>query len=278
MSQPDLTPGYQQWSVDEIPYGSANRARVNGHLHLFYLLAAASLVEITSDLYTQNLVQYFHRDEDVRRWLEERWQREELQHGIALRRYVNTVWPEFDWDRAYRRFYAEYSRTCGLEHLEPTPALEMASRCVVETGTATMYTMIHRMSCEPVLRLLTGLIRNDEVRHYKHFYGYFLRYKEEEQTPIASVLGSLWARTREIDNHDAYCSFKHVFLEHRKRFRESDYEVFRRQYRALARSHYPYGMAVKMFLKPLGLHGWSRRATVACLTVGAKYLCRGAFK
>ncbi len=187
---------------------------------------------------------------------------------------MNTVWPRFDWDRAYRRFYTEYSRCCEAEQLGPTPALEMVSRCVVETGTATLYTMIHRMSCEPVLRMLTHHIRNDEVRHYKHFYRYFLLYREEERTPASAVLRTLWGRMREIDNEDSYYSFKHVFLEDQKSFQESDYEFFRKRYRAMARSLYPYGMAVKMFLKPLGLRGWLRRGTVACLSAGAKYLCK----
>ena len=54
-----------------------------------------------------------------------------------------------------------------MEQLEESRALEIAARCVVETGTATFYTTLHACAREPVLKQLTGLIRRDEVRHYQ---------------------------------------------------------------------------------------------------------------
>jgi hypothetical protein len=176
------------------------------------LLASASFVEITSDVYTGKLVDYFHEDAAIRSWLAEKWQREELRHGIALKRYVNTVWPEFHWDRAYTQFYDEYALRCAAKPLGPTPALELASRCVVETGTATLYEMLQRMSVEPVLRALAGCIKKDEVQHYKYFYHYFLSYQQREQFRVTKVLRTLWNRIFEIENEDAYYAFSMSFL------------------------------------------------------------------
>ena len=270
----ESSPNRLHWSFEEIPYGSIERDQVGADQKLFYLLTSASFVEITSDVYASKLVDYFHEDPAVRNWLAENWQREELQHGIALKRYVNTVWPEFDWDRAYTQFYDEYAPRCAVKPLGPTPALELASRCVVETGTATLYEMLQRMSVEPVLRALTGCIKLDEVQHYKYFYHYFLSYQQREQLRVTAVLRTLWNRIFEIENEDAYYAFKHVFLEShpKQRFYDDQFEVFCRHYRMLARRYYPYEMGIKMLLKPIGLSRTLRRATVPFFLAGARYL------
>jgi hypothetical protein len=59
----------QHWSIDEIPYAAIQHDQVAMDQKLFYLLTSGSFVEITSDLYTRNLVDYFHGDE-VGGWLE----------------------------------------------------------------------------------------------------------------------------------------------------------------------------------------------------------------
>jgi len=134
--------------------------------------------------------------------------------------------------------------------------LEMASRCCVETGTATLYTMIRRLTREPVLGLLMANIRADEIRHYKYFYHYFLRYRDQEQTGSWEVLRVLWSRNARIDNEDAYYAFKHVFAACHPNFSfdDDEYKAFRRHYLNVAKHHYPLAMAVKMSLKPLALN------------------------
>src|ERR1700733_11868386 len=165
-----LYPGGASWSIEDIPYHALAHDRVRGDTQLFYTVATASFIEITSDLYTRNLVEFFRGDDEIIDWLQHGWEREELQHGAALRRYVETAWPEFDWDAAYRDFMVEFRQFCSVDQLAPTRALEMAARCVVETGTAAFYRMLSEMSPEPVLRRITANIRADEVRHYKYFY------------------------------------------------------------------------------------------------------------
>lgn len=43
-----------------------------------------------------------------------------------------------------------------------------------------LYQAFNAVCEEPVLRDFTWRIRTDEVQHYKHFYRYFLRYREQE--------------------------------------------------------------------------------------------------
>ena len=168
-----------RWTLADIQWHHIDHDRARNNPLTYYVVTAASFVETAADLYTANLVEHFP-DPVAQRWLIKYWQPEELQHGRALRTYVETVWPELDWTRHYNNFFAEYSRLCTLEELEPSRALEMVARCVVETGTSTFYTALHNISDEPILRKLTGLIRQDEVSHYNHFRHFFEEYKQQE--------------------------------------------------------------------------------------------------
>ena len=205
-------PGEATWSVDQIPYHSLDRSRVQSDRQLFYLLTSASFIEITSDLYTRNLIKFFGDDGETVEWLRNGWEPEELQHGAALKRYVQTAWPAFDWEQAYRGFFAEYSGTCSLEALEPSHSLELAARCVVETGTSSLYRMIAEASDEPVLSDLAEHIAADEVRHYKHFYRYFRKYCEQDQPGRLAIFRTRLGRTTEIQSQDAFIAFKHIYL------------------------------------------------------------------
>jgi hypothetical protein len=271
---PSGYPGGASWSMDAGPYRALAREQIDDDALLFYILASASFVEITSDIYTRNLVEFFRDDREIVEWLELDWEKEELQHGTALRRYVQIVWPEFDWDGAYRSFLAEFTRFCSVDQLASTRALEMAARCVVETGTAAFYRALSELSPDPVLRQIASEISADEVRHYKHFYRFFLRYRERERPSRAAVLRTLWRRIREVDGEDAFYAFKHVHLGRHPNtgFQSRDYDAFRSSLRSLAKRHFPYDMATKMLLKPLDLSAPVGRLVVPAVTSAARFL------
>jgi hypothetical protein len=247
--------GGASWSIAEIPFHDLDRNAVCDDRQLFYVLAAASFVEITSDLYTANLTEFFRGDDDVTTWLTQHWEPEELQHGAALKRYVEIAWPDFDWNASYCGFYAEYARLCAADLYAATRALEMAARCVVETGTATFYRALSEMTDEPVLKQIAANISSDEVRHYKNFYHFFRRYRAREGTRRRDILRTLWQRMGEVDSEDALLAFKHVFLAANPcdEFESADYAAFRASWHASFNRHYPHEMAVRMMLKPLAL-------------------------
>ena len=264
------------WSLDAIRYDGIDREMLEGEEALFRLLACASFIEITSDLYTANLAEYFRDDAQVVDWLRHHWEPEELQHGAALRRYVQMAWPQFDWERAYQGFYAEYSRCCQLERLAPSRSLEMVARCVIETGTASFYRLLAESAPEPVLKDLAGRIAADEVRHYKNFYHFFRRYCRAEQPGRAAVMRTLWSRASEIDAEDGFIAFKHVL---RVRHPEMgvdrhEYEQFLRSIRGMVRAHFPYRMALKMFLKPLDLPPVMGRVILGSASAATRMLLR----
>ncbi len=165
------------------------------------------------------------------------------------------AWPDFDWDTAYRSFLDEYATYCKVELLAPTRALEMAARCVVETGTATYYTALARSTTEPVLRDLASRIAADEVSHYKHFYRFFRRYREAEGLGRARVLATVSKRTLELKSEDADCAIRHVAAACAVDHRPDPAEVRRRSaaMSATIRRNLKPGATLRMLMRPLEL-------------------------
>ncbi len=248
-------PRRRNWTLESIPWHELQCERMAGSDELFYMVAGASFIEATSDVYTGNLVQHFADDAEVSAWLAEHWEPEELQHGAVLRRYVEAVWPDFDWEHHYSAFKQEYMQLCKPELLLPERSLEMAARCVVEMGTSCYYMALHEACAEPVLAAITRHIYEDEVRHYKYFYRYHRRYREIENTNRAQVARALWQRLRAIDQEDSFISLKHVH-GWRHPGRTYDRSVYRREIgrcRRLAHRHFPHHLSAGMLLKPLDI-------------------------
>jgi hypothetical protein len=244
-----------RWSLDSIDWPALRRDAVGDNEALFYMIAAASFVEATTPLYTQNLIDYFAGDAEITAWLEAHWLPEELQHGRALRRYVELAWPDFDWEGVYRQFLPEYTAQCADDGVEPTRTREMASRCCVEMGTASYYRTLSRMTDDPVLTQITQRIAEDEVSHYKHFYRYLRKYQAREGERRPGIARALWNRLRMTDGADSRIAMSHIYRTRHpgRAFDARLYREFRRGARPLVRPHFPYRMCVQMLLKPLHL-------------------------
>ncbi|PWT72529.1 MAG: hypothetical protein C5B46_06710 [Proteobacteria bacterium] len=266
-------PDGSHWTVADVGLDRIEHDKVRDDNLMYHLVAAASFVETAADLYTRNLVEHFP-DPRARAWLTNRWLPEELQHGRALRAYVESAWPEVDWEAGYAGFFDEYSKLCTMEELESSRALEMAARCVVETGTATFYTALHRRSKEPVLTRLTGLIRQDEVRHFNYFRSFFQAYRKEERIGRLGILRAVVERFTEVESEDARIGFKHAWIMRHpgQLFGDERYGDFLVEARSLMTNYYPYRMAVKMLLRPLDLNRTFERACVPVLERVARRL------
>jgi hypothetical protein len=253
----------QRWLLDDIPWQAIRHDAIAENSAFFFLVASASLMESATDVYTENLIEFFAGDDEITAWLGQYWLPEELQHGRALRRYVETAWPGFDWEPAFQQFVEEFRPFCDVS-LESKRSLEMASRCVVEMGTASYYTTLSRASPEPVLGTLARHIAEDEVRHYKHFYRFFRRYRETESPSRAAIVPALWRRLAMTGGDDSFIVAKHVYLARHPgaRFDAGVYRSLRRECRELVRQHFPYEMSVRMLFKPLSLGHRVERAAL----------------
>lgn len=276
MPERDAASRRLRWSFEDLPYDQVDRAAVADNRLLFYILTTASFVEIMSDLYTRNLAEYYDDDEEVCDWLTHGWEPEELQHGKALRRYVMTVWPEFDWDDAFAKFSRDYATYCNAEALGPTRALELARRCIVETGTCSYYSMVRNFSPCPVLTELASNIRTDEAGHYRHFYDYFKRYSQAESPSRAALLKTLVSRIREIDGEDGFIAYQHAWqgMNPDRTFQKRYYRDFSRAVRTMAADYYPFRMAVHMATQPLGMSFKAQRRTDRIVATTARAAAR----
>jgi hypothetical protein len=250
----DYSPGLP-WTLESLNFAEIDVARVRHNQDLFLLLCSASFVESGSDLYTHNLIEHFDGDLELQGWLREHWEHEELQHGRALAAYVRHVWPEFDWEAGFQAFWNDYGKLCTNEQLEPSRGLELAARCVVETGTASLYRALNDIVDEPVLKQLTNNIKSDEVRHYKHFYQAFQRYRDSERLGRYKVFRAILRRVNEIRNEDSDIALRHVFNQCYPQHKDNkaEFQKMAGPAQALLRRHIPAEMTVKMLLKPLDL-------------------------
>lgn len=242
------------WSLDDIEFDRIEIDRVINDEALFFVVASSSFVESGSDLYTSTLIDFFGESEAAR-WLREQWEHEELRHGRVLRRYVETVWPDFAWKTAFDEFMREYSQLCTRSQLELSPTLELAARCVVETGTAALYGALHEYTDEPVLKKIAGLIRNDEIRHYKNFNRFFRIYNQRARYGKWPVFQTLRRRLMEIRNEDAECALHHVFSAayENNTWGYGHFFNVSKNARSLIVNNMSADMMVKMFLQPLQL-------------------------
>ena len=266
------------WTLNDLDFAAVPVAQGLAEERLVGMVAAASLVESASDVYTANLVRYFAFDPDVTRWLREDWEPEELQHGQALRFWVEHAWPGFDWEATFSRFLDEYRLLCRIDALKPTPALEMVARCVIETGTATLYRTLMGLAHEPVLRDIAQRINDDEVRHFKYFYRFFRRYQSVEQLSRWSIAQALFDRLAELKREDADCAMRHV-LRQRAPALGGDRRQCDAWIMAASREFQnacSYNQAARMLLTPLALPTRVRHWIGVPLAVGARLVMQGA--
>ncbi len=259
------------WRLEDLPLDQIDFGRIRHREDMLFALAAASFVEYASDTYAGNLAEFVRDEADMATWLSERWEPEEVQHGRALRAYVEAVWPTFDWEGAYGRFFEEYKLLCGVEGYAPSRGLEMAARCIVETGTSTIYRALRDLADEPILARLCEHIRSDEVRHYKYFLQYFDRFDAHEKNSRYRIVSELKSRLVEARHSDAEVGLWHAFAtvypgEPRtgKRFVATQSRVAR-----MVRAHYPAAQALKMMLKPLRLSAFASSLIQPMLTPAA---------
>jgi len=257
----------------DIDYNSIDVEKVKENRFLFHLLTIASFIEISSETYTENLLAFYEDNAEAVAWLSDRWEKEEVQHGEALKAYIAHVWPEFPWQKAYDRFCAHYLPLCNTAAFQPTKGSEMIARMVIETGTSTMYRAFEAYGInlgEPVFAHLSHLIYKDEVSHYSYFEAYFRFYNRTEKLGRKEILTIIVNRLKEAGSEDIEIGYRSVHETEFGDFDHSYYQAFQKELNRMAKKYYPYSMAIKMMMHPLDLNRAVKAAMVPLL--------RGAMK
>jgi len=239
-----------RWNYKDISYDEIDIDLIKGNDFLFRVVSIASFIEITSDIYESNLVDFYKDDKDISSWLRDSWEPEEIQHGKALREYIQRVWSNFDWERAYNGFRKEYSKLCTIDEFQPTKAKEMLARMVVETGTSTFYRGLREYANsinEPILAKIANYIYKDELYHYEEFYSGFKKYNQKECLGRKEIIKVIYQRLKMANDED-------IFIAHKYIAPNEDFDAFKAKTKSFAKEFYPYNMAIKMLMQPLKLN------------------------
>ncbi len=249
-----------KWNYEQdIDYWDIQRKNVENDEFLFYLVTFASFIEIASDTYSKTLSVYFANNEDneISSWLNDEWENEEIQHGNALKKYVQTIWPNFDWKGAYGKFSNDYLPLCTVDNLQQSKAKEMLARMIIETGTSTFYKAMEAYANdiqEPVLQKIAHLIHKDEIQHYGHFSRHFTKYNKEEKNTRTKLIKVIYQRLIKVDSEDIFLAYRAIYYTlNNGAFQQEAYKDYKSDFSRYAKKYYPFSTAIKMILQPLNL-------------------------
>ncbi len=157
-----------RWSLSDIPWDRFDATRVEPAA--LDIVKAAALVERNAGDYVAYLCNVFADDPSFQTIIRG-WGEEEVQHGEALGRWAELADPAFDFRERYQQFRGRYRIPIeAMQSVRGSRAGEMVARCVVETGTSSLYSALRDASQEPVLRFICAKIAGDEFRHYVMFH------------------------------------------------------------------------------------------------------------
>lgn len=238
------------WTLDDIPWAQFDAKKVD--VETLKLIKAAALVEHNGHDYATYLCNVFH-DDPAFQEVAKIWAAEEVQHGQALRRCAELADPDFDFDAAFKCFVDGYRLPLeATESVRGSRAGELVARCIVETGTSSLYTAIKEGSEEPVLKEVCRKIASDELRHYKLFYTAMKRYLDAGQLSRWQRLKVAASRMAETEDDEL------AYAYHAANHRDEPYDhqrcsraIARRTYR-LYRPHH-VDRVVSMVFKAVGL-------------------------
>ena len=238
-----------------IPWHTIDHKVVVNEEELFYLITTASFIKSATELYVRDMVKCVSADVEIVDWLQQHWLQEELQHGRVLARYVQAVWPQFDWASVYEYFVKEFATTFQDTSSASSRSLEMVSCCVVETANAGYYAALSGMTQEPILSALARRISEDEVRQYHNFYRYFNRYHQLENTSRIQVLRIIWQRFKFLYDGDNLIAMKHVYgaCHPAQPYKWSTFRQMQKRCRHQTARFFPRKMCAEMVQRPLGM-------------------------
>lgn len=177
-SQTETSIAPSHWTLDDIRWDKFDASKVDPDI--VSLAKAACMVEHNGYDYARYLCEVF-KDDAYFESIAQQWAEEEVQHGRALRRWVELADPAFDFDKSFAAFTEGYKLPLNVEtSVRGSRSGELIARCIVEIGTSTYYTAIRDATTEPVLRDICARISTDEIKHYMMFHAHAQEYLERE--------------------------------------------------------------------------------------------------
>lgn len=190
----------KHWNLDDIDWSLFDRTRIDDEI--VPIVKAASMVEFNGGVYADYLCNIFHDDEAFKE-AARNWAQEEIQHGVALRRWAELADPSFDFDASFKRFADTITLPMDIDRsVRGSLSGELVARCVVEIGTSSYYSALADSTDEPVLKEICQRIAADELRHYRLFYQHLKRYQDIEQLGVLKRLRVALGRIAESEDDE----------------------------------------------------------------------------
>jgi hypothetical protein len=245
----------KRWTLDDIPWDRFDASKIAADI--VPVIKTASLVEYNSGDYAAYLRNVFSNDSAFQA-AADAWAAEEKQHGEALGRWAETADPGFDFQASFRRFVQGYSIPVeSTKSVRGSRSSELMARCVVESGTSSLYSALRDSTDEPVLKAICHRIAGDEFRHFRMFYTYLQSYLPEDKPWLVRRFMVVCGRFLEVGDDEL------AFAYHCANEPDRDYHRARanRAYTGAVARCYQRGhveRAIGMMLKASGISplGW----------------------
>ncbi|MBX9621390.1 MAG: ferritin-like domain-containing protein [Alphaproteobacteria bacterium] len=169
----------QYWKFEDIDWSRFNSQKINP-THLA-LVKAGSVIEHNGSDYGRYLKNVFKGDAALEKEIDA-WVLDEVKHGKVLAEWIKFADPSFDFEERFKAYITGFPiNTEAEESIRGSRASELLTRCMIEIGTSTFYTVIKDGTEEPLLKQICNKIAADELRHYKLFYTHLQRYQTQEK-------------------------------------------------------------------------------------------------
>lgn len=182
-----LKPAARPWQATDFPYSRVVPERYDADLA--FILRTTALVESRADQYGDYLRAVFATRGAEWRAAIDAWNREEREHGRALRRLCEAN-GAFAFERAMTAYLAGVDyHACDGESVRGSVAGELVARCIVEALASTFYRVLRDTCGDDTGRAVLHTLALDEARHYGMFCA--LLDAEQQRAPL-----TLWRRLR----------------------------------------------------------------------------------
>jgi hypothetical protein len=239
-----------RWSLDDVPWGEFDGSLVDPEI--LAVAKAACLVERNAPDYVAYLCNVFADDLDFQAKIE-RWGKEEVQHGEALGRWAELADPGFNYWESYRRFCEGYRIPVeSTQSVRGSRTGELLARCLVETGTSSLYSALRDATREPVLKFICHRIAGDEFRHYKLFLESMQRYQDTDKLNLLRRVFVVLGRYGEVSDDELSFAYHCANTNDRPYDRRrAGKAYFKRAFGCYQHHHVQRG--VGMVLRPIGI-------------------------
>lgn len=250
----------KHWTLDDVPWDRFDATRVEANL--LAVVKAASLVERNADDYVAYLCDVF-ADDPTFQDLIRRWGQEEVQHGEALGCWAEMADPQFCLSQAVAEFRNRYRIPVAAGgSVRGSRAGEMVARCVVESGTSSLYSALRDGTEEPVLKFICSKIAADEFRHYSLFYRHLQTCPDYRRVGLFGRARIALGRFNETEDDELAMAFHCANQLGQPYERDSSFSAYTRHALQYYRPHHLH-RAIRMILKAIGLatDGWLHKLT-----------------